>query len=74
MTRMWREKGALPHEDRLESVAGACSYWTERMSRDRRKSVQRVKDDAMKKELRNWSKSVLGRNVNTYTRIRKGMR
>jgi hypothetical protein len=74
MTRMWREKGALPHEDRLEAVAGACSYWTERMSRDRRKSVQRVKDDAMKQELRNWSKSVLGRKANTYVRVRKGMR
>jgi hypothetical protein len=74
MTRMWREKGALPHEDRLEAVAGACSYWTERMSRDRRKSVQKVKDDAIKKELRNWSKSILGRGAQTYTRIRKGMR
>lgn len=76
MTRMWREKGALPHEDRLESVSGACSYWTERMDRDRRKTVQKVKDDALKKELRNWSKSVLGRGAGktAYVRIRKGMR
>ena len=74
LTRMWREKGALPHEDRLESVAGACSYWTDRMSRDRRKSVKRVKDDAMMKELRNWSKNVLGRPMAKYVRIRKDMR
>jgi hypothetical protein len=74
LTRMWREKGALPHEDRLDAVAGACSYWTERMSRDRRKSVQRVKDDALRDELRNWSKNILGRGGQHYTRIRKGMR
>jgi hypothetical protein len=77
MTRMWREKGALAHEDRLEAVSGACSYWTERMDRDRRKSVDSVKDRELRKELRNWSKSILGgrsRTSDSYTRIRKGMR
>ena len=74
LTRMWREKGALAHEDRLEAVSGACSYWTERMSRDRRKSVQTVKDKALMKELRNWSKTMIGGRNQQYIRIRKGMR
>jgi hypothetical protein len=34
LTRMKREKGALAHEDRLESLSGAVAYWTERMARD----------------------------------------
>ena len=31
-TRMWRQKDALPREDRLEAVAGACAYFVEMMA------------------------------------------
>lgn len=52
MTRMWREKGALPHEDRLEAVGMACGYWAERMDRDQDKMLKKHKDNLLDAELR----------------------
>lgn len=40
MTRMKRAKGALAHEDRLEAVAMAVAYWTERLARDRGQALE----------------------------------
>lgn len=59
-TRMERERGALPHEDRLEAVAIACSYWVDRMNRDAEKEQQRVKDQALEEELRSFMEHALG--------------
>lgn len=54
MTRMERTKGALPHEDRLEAVAMACSYWTSRMDRDRDRALAMHREKAMQAELRKF--------------------
>lgn len=54
MTRMARVPGALAHEDRLEAVAGAVSYWTERMNRDTQKALKAHKDKLLDQELRRW--------------------
>lgn len=58
LTRMERLKGALPHEDRLEALAMACGYWTERMNRDQDRAVQDHRTKALKEELKNFRKHV----------------
>lgn len=57
MTRMTRLKGALPNEDRLEALAMACGYWTEKMNRDADRSLQKVRDEAKQEALRKFMKA-----------------
>jgi hypothetical protein len=54
MTRMSRLKGALSHEDRLESLAQACGYFTERMNRDQERMLTKHKQDLMDEEIRRF--------------------
>lgn len=57
MTRMARMKDCLPHEDRLEAVAMAVGYWTDKMDAfhlDENEAVQEHKAKALDEELRNW--------------------
>lgn len=58
MTRMARQKDALPHEDRLEAVSMAASYWTDKMDRDLDENVERHKQEQLEKELEEWHRSV----------------
>jgi hypothetical protein len=53
-TRMARIKGCLPNEDRLEAVAGAVSYWTLKMSRDKDRALQDHKDAKVDEELKRY--------------------
>jgi hypothetical protein len=57
MTRMARLKGCLPNEDRLEAVSMACSYWTERMSRDKNKALEDHKANLLDQELKKFMQS-----------------
>lgn len=59
-TRIARIKGALPNEDRLDAVAMAVSYFTERMNRDQEKALQAHKDELLDRELRKFHEHVLG--------------
>lgn len=59
-TRMERIKGALPHDDRVEAVAMAASYWTERMDRDRDKAVLMERGKALDLELKKFKNHVFG--------------
>lgn len=59
-TRMQRLKGALAHDDRVEAVAGACAYWTEKMAQDRDKAVAEQQEDLMKMELSRYMAHVTG--------------
>jgi hypothetical protein len=70
MTRMARIKQALPHEDRLEAVAGACAYWTERMARDKSKAVEKHKEEALDAELRNFAQHVFGQRPRQHRYIK----
>jgi hypothetical protein len=55
MTRMCRVKGALANEDRLEALAMACSFWTQKLNRDQDKLLEKhreeLKDEALRKFL-----------------------
>jgi hypothetical protein len=54
LTRMSRLKGALANEDRLEAVAMACSYWTDRLDRDKDKMHEKHKQELKEKELKKF--------------------
>jgi hypothetical protein len=60
MTRMARLKGCLPHEDRLEVVAMAVAYWTDRMARDTEKALENHKANQLDEELRRFQANVTG--------------
>lgn len=52
MTRLTRAKGALVHDDRLEALAGAVSYWVEAMAIDQKKAADKANERAMDQEIR----------------------
>jgi len=54
MTRMARIKGCLGHEDRLEALSMACSYWTERMKLDASRAVETHKESQLEQEVRRY--------------------
>jgi hypothetical protein len=57
MTRMCRVKGAVAHEDRLESLAMACDFFTARMNRDTDKAHEAYLDSLREKDYRDFLKS-----------------
>lgn len=59
MTRMQRMKNCLPNEDRLEAVSMGCSYWLERMSRDKDKALKQHKTALLDKELKRFERHVV---------------
>jgi hypothetical protein len=54
-TRMSRVRGALQNDDRIEAVAMACSYWTERLARDQdgahKAHQQALKEAALRRHI-----------------------
>lgn len=58
-TRLTREKGALPHDDRVEALSMACAYWTALMNRDKAKVISKVKEDALNAMLRKYKQGVI---------------
>lgn len=59
VTRLTREKGCLAHDDRVEALSMACSFFMAKMNRDRDNAIQRHRDEAFKKEVRTFFKHVL---------------
>jgi len=49
-TRMVRAKGALKHDDRVDSLAGACAHFADRLQRALAHEQQLSKDDAIQRE------------------------
>lgn len=74
LTRMARQKGALAHEDRLEVVAMACSYWIERMAINEDAALERHKEDALDAELKKYLDHVLGNGGRTGDRFHDNYR
>ena len=61
MTRITRDRGALIHDDRLDALAMAVGYWTQSMAKDNDKAVDSLREEFMKKELKNFMGHVLGK-------------
>ncbi|CAB4139599.1 hypothetical protein UFOVP347_42 [uncultured Caudovirales phage] len=51
MTRLTKDRGSLPHDDRIEAVAGACQYWVETMARSQDKAHEDTKKAQLKAKL-----------------------
>lgn len=59
LTRMERIKGALPNEDRAEVVSMACSFFVERMDRDKDKMLDKHKQTLLDQQLKKFMKHVV---------------
>jgi hypothetical protein len=62
ITRLSRLKGALAHDDRVEALYMACSYFTDRLGRDSDVALKRHKDDAFNRELEEFMKAAVAVN------------
>ena len=60
MTRITKDRGALIHDDRLDALAMAVSYWVEHMARDNDKAVVQMKDKALQLDLKKFMSGVIG--------------
>lgn len=60
MTRITKDRGALIHDDRLDALSMAVSYWVEHMSRDNNKAVSQMKEKALEADLRKFMGHALG--------------
>lgn len=54
LTRIFRAKGALVHDDRVDALSMAVAYFTDRMDRDQRKAAANVKEKLKDKALKDW--------------------
>jgi hypothetical protein len=60
LTRLTKERGAIKHDDRLDALSIAVSYWIDSMARDVDKSVDSYKEDMLMRELTEFSGHVFG--------------
>jgi Holliday junction resolvasome RuvABC endonuclease subunit len=60
MTRVNYDRGALKHDDRLDALAIAVSYWVENMSQDDDRGISSQKNEALDKELQKFMESASG--------------
>jgi hypothetical protein len=68
LTRISRQKDALRHDDRIEAVAMACSYWTERLSRDQDAAHKAHQQALKEKALRDHMNHCLGSKSKAHNR------
>jgi len=61
MSRITRVKGALAHDDRLDVLAMAVSYWTEQMAQDADDQMDRRKEEMLQKSLEDFMDHAIGR-------------
>jgi hypothetical protein len=61
MTRISYDKGSIRHDDRLDALAIAVAYWTERMAMDADTGIKNEKERLLDQELSNFMDHVMGR-------------
>lgn len=54
MSRITRERGALPHDDRLDCLSMAVGFWVEQMGQDADRRIDQRKEELLKEELKAW--------------------
>lgn len=69
MTRITRNRGSLAHDDRLDALAGAVSYWVEYLARNDKTSSEQLKSDLLDKELERFMDNVLGSSLRSAPRF-----
>ena len=58
MSRITRHKGSLVHDDILDALSGAVSYWTDYMSADEDRNIRSRKDELLRLHLDEWGSSL----------------
>jgi len=61
LSRLTREKGALTHDDRLDALSMAVSYWTTQMAQDADRKIHDRKSDKIDKELQRYADAYYNR-------------
>lgn len=61
LTRITRDKGSLAHDDRLDCLSIAVSYWTERMGQDADRRMEQRKDLLLREELKAFETGAKGK-------------
>ena len=51
MSRITREKGCLRHDDRIDALSMAISYWVESMAADEQEGINRLREEALQVEI-----------------------
>ena len=59
MTRITKEKGALVHDDRLDVLSMAVSYWVEQMAADADVAMSDRKEELLDMELEKFMEHAL---------------
>lgn len=60
MTRLTRERGCLPHDDRLDALSMAVAYWAEQMSQNSEDAYRKHREKLENDELRKFKAEVFG--------------
>lgn len=71
LTRITRDRGSIPKDDRLDALAIAVHYWTSAMARDVEKAAQQARQEALDAELRVFMEHVVGRGAVSLSIIRR---
>jgi len=66
MTRITYDRGCLKHDDRLDALAIAVSYWVENMAQDADKGIAYEREQALDKELEKFMDNAMGRERSTH--------
>lgn len=64
LTRITKDKGALLHDDRLDALAGAVSYWVEEMNRDQDRAEADHQSKLLDADLKDFMESIVGASGN----------
>lgn len=67
MTRITKERGALAHDDRLDALANAVSYWVDQMGIDADRAAMDAQEALLDAELAAFAEGVLGRGKSELT-------
>lgn len=54
MTRISYDRGSLKHDDRLDALAMAVGYWTEKMARDQDEGINRARQEYFEEQLKGF--------------------
>jgi hypothetical protein len=60
LTRLTRDRGSLPHDDRLDALSMAVAFWAEQMSQDTDLAFKKHKEKLQNEALKDFMKGVFG--------------
>lgn len=60
LTRLTRDRGCIPHDDRLDALAMAVAYWVPQMSQNQDDAFKRHQDKLQDEALKDFMRGVFG--------------